>query len=114
GDGLHVALGEEEVVDRAGRAPLVVPGRTGGAEGEAQLVIPADLRCPRVPRLGGIEQHRDVVDAAVDHASLVAHDVRDRVALVGRGGGDLLGRGRVARIVALELTRARLLVLVRI
>src|SRR5204863_6427230 len=53
-----------------------------------------------------VEQHRDVVDAAVHRAALDADDVRDRAAF-GGGGAREIGRRR-ARLVGLEAVVRRL------
>jgi len=47
------------------------------------------LRRQRRPRLGRVEQHRDVVDTAIHGAALDAHDVRHREPGRRRGGSQI-------------------------
>ena len=87
-----VLLGAELLARLAGRGAVAVE----------HLAVPLRLRRGRGPgRLGRIEQHGDVVDAAVDRAALDADDVGHGDAVRRRRRGDR-GRRRRAGDVRLE------------
>ena len=75
------------------------------AEGVDDLAVPLRLRRERRPRLAGVEQNRDVVDAAIYRSALHAHDVRHRQS-GGRSGHGKIVR-RAARGVRLEAVVGR-------
>ncbi|EEF24018.1 conserved hypothetical protein, partial [Ricinus communis] len=73
-----------------------------GAEGIDDLAAPLGLRVGGVPGARRVDQHRDVVDAAVDRSALDLDDVRHRFGqAVGPGLRDL-GERRARRVVGLE------------
>ena len=98
----HHAAAQLQVAARPGGGGAGLTARLAGAGAEVEdhLAVPAGLRGQRVPALGGVVQHGDVVDAAVHGAALHAHDVGHGDAGVGGGGGHVGRRG--ARRVGLE------------
>src|SRR3954454_5474530 len=79
---------------------LLVPGLAVAAEGPQDLAVPAALRRPRLPRLAGLVEGGDRVDAAVDDARLDADDEGDGPTVVGGRRRDV--GGRVGRVVVGE------------
>ena len=88
------------VKDVAARRVLEVARLASDARQHLQLLVPSRLRRPWLPGLARIEQDGDVIDAAVDHASLAADDVGNGCAPIRGGRRDV--RRRIARVVRRE------------
>ena len=126
----HQRLGDEDpigVVERIGEAvvddhetarqrgaisPILLgaelkPRLTGRrAEAVDHLAVPLRLRRQRRPRLRRVEQHGDVVDAAVQRAAFDAHDIGHREPRR-RGGHREIGRCAAGRVRLEAIVRRR-------
>ena len=85
---------------------------TARAVRNQQLVVELRLRSPRFPGLARLEEDRNLVLVAVLIAGLDAHDVRHRLAVVGRGRGHFTLARRARGIVGFELASRRRLVFI--
>ena len=109
--GPHHEPALQRLVDHhVGRDGLAVMRAAARAAGDVGLAVPAGLRRPRRPRLRRVEQHRDLILAAILRAGFASHDVRNGLALVGRRRADVARR--VVRVVRLEAAAAARHVLV--
>ena len=89
----RVALAQHDVVGHAaGRRPLAEPAvHAAAAERVDEPPVPPRGRLPRVGRglAGGVVEHRDLVDGAVDGPGLDAYDVGRLAAVEGRRAGEV-------------------------
>src|SRR5205814_320922 len=69
------------------------------AEWPKEFFVPRCLWRPRTPWLGWVEQHRDLMDAAVNRPTLDSHDVGKRNSLIGRCRCEIVRRRRAGIIV---------------
>ena len=96
----------EGVVDLPGavRRELLVRRTAAAAERPQELAVPGSQSAVR-GRTARIEEHRHIVDRAIHHAALDAHDILHFDALIVRRLGEIRGR-RGVRVIRFEARRA--------
>ena len=114
GRGNHHPARERGVIGDARRRAGAMVDAARGAARNLELAVPLWLRSPWLPAATGGEKHGDLVLIAILVPGLDTDDVRHRAPVVGSRACHVLRWRRVVGVVGVELSRCRVLVLVRV